>query len=110
MKDNDIEAAFIATCVGSLEDVVLRDSRLKDLPLKGSYEIVSVEGTVSYGGDAHIHITIAEESCNVLGGHLKSGKVYTTAEVVLKELEGYEFSRENDEKTKFDELVVRSNS
>ncbi len=92
-----IEAGFIGTCVGSLSQVTFRKGVTRHLlTLNGSFEIVSMEGTVSKGGN-HIHASISDLDFNVKGGHLMQGTiVQTTAEIVIIELESYELSRSKD--------------
>jgi hypothetical protein len=71
------------------------------------YEIVSLTGTVSSNG-SHFHISITNEEGNVIGGHVSYGcLVNTTAEIILVSLdEEYELSREFDEATGYNELVI----
>ena len=73
----------------------------------GNHEIVSLVGTVCADG-AHIHVSLADSEGHVVGGHLISAIVYTTAEVVLHEARGWRFSRQLDSQTHFKELVVSS--
>ncbi len=117
-KGAKLEAGCVLTCVGSLQKVSLRlanaDSSTSTHNPKGNetvslderFEIVSLTGTVSRHG-CHLHISLADYQGNVVGGHLLDGcVVFTTAELVLGECVGHVFSREMDEETGFDELVV----
>ncbi len=105
---HNIEAAFIGTCVGGLSSVTFRKGVTRDrLTLQGSYEIVSMEGTVSKGG-THIHASVSDIDFNVRGGHLTYGTiVQTTAELVIIELESYELSRSKDLLSGYKSLKVR---
>ncbi|MBQ9988085.1 MAG: DUF296 domain-containing protein, partial [Erysipelotrichales bacterium] len=77
------------------------------LEVEAHYEIVSLTGTLSTEG-LHLHISVSDKEGRVWGGHLSDGCViYTTAEIVLGELEQYTFTREMDENTGYKELVVR---
>ncbi len=107
-KKYKIEAAFIGTCVGSLSQVSFRKGVTRhQLTLKGNYEIVSMEGTVSKGGN-HIHASVSDLDFNVRGGHLMYGTVVqTTAELVIIELESYELSRSKDILSGFKSLKIR---
>ena len=70
------------------------------------FEIVSLTGTVSRHG-AHLHMSLADYQGNVVGGHVMEGcEVFTTAEIVLGECSGHVFTRQRDDETGFDELVV----
>ena len=106
-KKYNIEGAYIGTGVGSLAKINFRkgDTR-KRLILEGSYEIVSMVGTVSKSGE-HIHASISDEDFNVLGGHLDRGCIVkSTAEIVLIELEKYELTRSKDIMTGYKSLIV----
>lgn len=112
VQNHAIRAGFAVTCVGSLKTVVVRmagaqpdaqDIRTFD----GSYEIVSLVGTVAESG-THLHVSFSDSDGMVRGGHLKEGTVvHTTAEVVLGYEERFEFTREIDQETGFTELAVR---
>lgn len=102
-----IEAAFIATCVGSLTEVSIRYAN-QETPelLKGYYEILSLAGTLSTNG-MHLHISIADGGGNCRGGHLTKGsRVYTTAEIVIGVLSDVRYLRELDSTHGYKELKV----
>ena len=74
--------------------------------LQERFEIVSLTGTISRHG-CHLHMALADHQGNVVGGHVLEGcEVFTTAEIVIGECVNQVFSREHDEDTGFDELVV----
>ena len=76
------------------------------MSLDERFEIVSLTGTVSRHG-AHLHMSLADYQGNVVGGHVMEGcEVFTTAEIVLGECSGHVFTRQRDDETGFDELVV----
>ena len=110
--DNNIKAAYIATCVGSLRACKLRLANAdRDRPNEiktwddQRFEIVSVVGTISTAG-AHVHLGLADASGVGVGGHLISATVFTTAEIVLGEVPGLAFERRFDDATGFKELSV----
>jgi predicted DNA-binding protein with PD1-like motif len=105
---NSIEAGSIVTCVGSLDRARLRyanQSNYEELDSRGRhFEIVALVGTFSTTGH-HLHLAIANEKGNVFGGHASSGnRVYTTAEIVIAEGLSWEFKRERDPQTTYQEL------
>lgn len=107
-KTNNINAAGIVTCVGSLYHASIRLADGKTVKqYDARYEIVSLTGTLSSNG-SHFHISIADEDGNVIGGHVSYGcLVNTTAEIILVSLDDeYELSREFDEATGYNELVI----
>lgn len=70
VEKEKIEAAFIATCVGSLTEVSIRYANQETSELlKGHYEILSQAGTLSTNG-MHLHISIADGAGNCKGGPL----------------------------------------
>jgi len=109
VKQKNMKAGAILTCVGNLQKAVLRMASAKETKTyegEGTFEIVSLVGTVE-AGNSHLHIAISDKDGNVFGGHLKAGSVVgTTAEVVIGELEGVSFKRDLDEDTGYEELVV----
>ncbi len=107
VKEHDIKAGVIVSCVGSLKKAVLRMAGAETVKTyEGVFEIVSLVGTVEVG-NRHLHIAISDKEGNVFGGHLKEGSIVeTTAEVVIGELEDTKFTRKLDPETGFDELVV----
>ena len=108
-RDNDIHSAAIMTVVGCVYRARIRLADGETIEeYDDRYEIVSLTGTISPDG-SHMHISLADEDGRVIGGHMCNGcLVNTTAEVVLVSLdEEYRFSREYDDSTDYDELVIR---
>lgn len=108
VKQNNIEAGCILSGVGSLTHATLRLANREHYnEYEGHFEIVSMTGTVSIHG-SHIHIAISDEDGITIGAHLVSGcKVYTTAEIVLLELDDVVYKRELFENDSgYEELVV----
>lgn len=105
--EKDIKAGAILTCVGNLSKVILRMPDAKVIKtFEGSFEIVSLVGTVERG-NSHLHIAVSDSEGNLLGGHLKVGSIVgVTAEIIIGELENTSFKRVFDEKTGYEELVV----
>jgi len=98
--------------IGSLSTAGLRFAGA-DLPerLTGDMEILSLSGSVTFDGaksSSHLHMALSTATGEVLGGHVAAGCIVrTTAEVLLALLPEWEFAREPDPATGFDELVVR---
>jgi uncharacterized protein len=108
IKEHHIEAAFIQTCVGSLEKVMVRYANQKEATkLEGKFEIISLVGTLSTSGSCHIHLGFADSLGNAKGGHLVTGSlIFTTAEIVIAELPDKIYSRELDTTYGYKELKV----
>lgn len=110
-------AAFVLSGIGSLPTAGLRFAgAAQPERLTDEMEILSLSGTVAVnvtdGGahsSPHLHITLSTATGHVLGGHVAAGCIVrTTAEVLLALLPEWEFAREPDADTGFDELVVRT--
>jgi predicted DNA-binding protein with PD1-like motif len=98
--------------IGSLSTAGLRFAGAdKPERLTGDMEILSLSGTVAFDGaksSSHLHMALSTATGQVLGGHVAAGCIVrTTAEVLLALLPEWQFAREPDVATGFDELVVR---
>jgi len=107
VKEKNIEAGWINTCVGSLTDYTIRFANQQEgIRGSGHFEIVSLTGTVSVNG-SHLHISISDSTGKTIGGHLLEGcKIYTTVEIVIGTTTAYEFKRMKDGTTEWEELKV----
>lgn len=104
---NQIQAGFILTAIGSLKQAVIR---FADQPtgtiVQDKFEIVGLNGTVACSG-VHLHIVVSDQTGKTLGGHLEDGcLIYTTAELILGEIEGLTFLRTVDQETGYQELEI----
>jgi uncharacterized protein len=105
-------AAFVLSGIGSLSTVGIRMAgAAQPTRLTESMEILTLSGTVAAGGDktgSHMHMAISTATGQVLGGHVAPGCiVLTTVEVLLALLPDWQFTRELDALTGYDELVIR---
>jgi predicted DNA-binding protein with PD1-like motif len=107
VRQRGIQAGFVASCSGSLRVVAIRFADQKNTTsLAGPFEIVSLSGTFSPDG-SHLHISVADGTGRTVGGHLGVGStVYTTAEIVVGDIEGSRFRREIDPATTYKELAT----
>ena len=106
--EEEVEAAYVLTCVGSLKQAVIRFADAPDgTVLEQKLEILTLSGTLSRYG-AHLHITVADAHGHVLGGRLLGESlVYTTAELVLGFVSDTAFRRKLDPATGYTELDLR---
>jgi predicted DNA-binding protein with PD1-like motif len=105
-------AAFVLSGIGSLSTAGIRLAGAEQpTRLSESMEILTLSGTVAVDGGktaSHMHIAISTSTGQVLGGHVAPGCIVrTTAEVLLALLPDWQFSREPDVNTGYDELVAR---
>jgi predicted DNA-binding protein with PD1-like motif len=107
-RDSLGDAAFVVAGIGSLSTVSLRFAGAEQATLMhGLFEIISLSGSLS-GDGAHLHMSVASATGQVYGGHVGPGNVVrTTAEVLLVALSGWQFSREPDPVTGYNELRIR---
>ncbi|MCM2349297.1 MAG: DNA-binding protein [Bacteriovoracaceae bacterium] len=112
VQEKKIQAASIASAVGSLSVTFLRYANKNDfVKIEGFREVVSLSGTLGASSGVHLHLSISDDKGATLGGHLADGsKVYTTLEIVLLAYPELEFSREVDPKTTFKELSIKKSS
>ncbi len=110
VAEKQIKAGWISTCVGSLTNYNIRfANQPQGSSGSGHFEMVSLVGTLSVSG-SHIHISISDSTGKTIGGHLMDGcKIYTTAEIVIQASDAFEFKREKDGSTPWEELKVIEN-
>ena len=112
VQSQNCRAAFVLSGIGSLSTAGIRFAGA-DQPTRMTQdmEILSLSGSVASDGaksSSHLHMAISTADGQVLGGHVVPGCIVrTTAEVLLALLPDWEFSREPDAATGYDELVVR---
>ena len=99
-------AGFVAACIGSLSVAALRHAgRDEGTVTRGTYEVVSLSGTLSADG-VHLHAALSDEDGGMTGGHVLVGCVVrTTVETVLGLTDAVRFSRPLDPATGYAELA-----
>ena len=110
-KKKNLSAAIILSVVGGAKEASIRmpgatPNKQTIKKIKGDFEVVSIEGTLSKHG-CHIHISLSDKNGQVVGGHLKEMVVRVTAEVSLLSLNDRKFLRELDEETGFKEVSIK---
>jgi len=64
---------YVSGVVGNLRKVCIKCPGNQAInKFEGNLEIVSLNGHFSKG-DVHLHLSFADESCNIFGGHLEQG-------------------------------------
>ena len=110
--DSSTKAAFVITCVGSVQRATLRLANSSketgnDIrQYEQRFEIVSLTGTFSRNDGCHVHICLADAEGNAIGGHLIEAEIFTTCELVLGTADSVEFRRTMDDETGYNELEV----
>ena len=113
VQSHHCRAAFVLSGIGSLSTAGLRFAGAEQpTRLTGDMEILTLSGTLALDGartGSHLHMALSTSTGQVLGGHVAAGCIVrTTAEVLLALLPEWQFAREPDAATGFDELVVRA--
>lgn len=107
LAENNIVSGVIISSVGSLKSVVLRNAGATSIiEVKEKLEIISLNGTLSTKR-SHLHISLSKNDLSVIGGHLIEGVVDTTCELVIEEVEEYEFDTAYDDNTKYNEIIIK---
>jgi predicted DNA-binding protein with PD1-like motif len=105
-----IKAGVILSGVGNIGQAKIRlanENIVKEFKDQWGFEIVSVTGTISISKN-HVHISFSDKNAITFGGHIKEGCIVrVTAEIVIGEIQEYEFTREFDKESGFDELVAK---
>ncbi|HQB31861.1 MAG TPA: DNA-binding protein [Erysipelotrichaceae bacterium] len=105
--DNNVTSAAVISSVGCVYKATVRladGTTVKEY--NDNYEILAVNGTISKDG-SHLHISFSDINGDTFGGHLcYNTLVNTTCELVIAGIDKYSFSRDYDEKTGYDELVI----
>ena len=66
---------FVSGVVGNLSKVCIQCPGNQEInKFEGNLEIVSLNGYFN-NGDLHLHLSFADEGCNVFGGHLEEGSI-----------------------------------
>ncbi|EBM6493639.1 DUF296 domain-containing protein [Salmonella enterica] len=109
VQQNQLRAAWIAGCTGSLTDVALRYAGQEAATsLTGTFEVISLNGTLELTGE-HLHLAVSDPYGVMLGGHMMPGcTVRTTLELVIGELPALTFSRQPCAISGYDELHISS--
>ena len=82
---------YVSGVVGNLRKVCIQCPGNQEInKFEGNLEIVSLNGHFNKG-DVHLHLSFADEGCNVFGGHLEEGCIVKKgADIFLLSFE-YEF-------------------
>ena len=107
ISEAKLQAGFVITAVGSLSRASLRlANQSASTVYTGDFEIISLTGSLCQDG-VHLHLAIADAGGHVFGGHLTAGTIIrTTAELVIGDSLHHRFSRQQDAKTGYPELVI----
>ena len=86
----ELPGAFI-TGIGAVKDVTIgyfdiKSNKYKEIALKGFFELLSLNGDISWEGDEpiiHLHAVLGLEDGSVKGGHLMRANIAVTGEIFI---------------------------
>ncbi len=111
-REHNITSGIVVGIIGSVEKAKLNfimklPGKYESKDYSGPLEIVCAQGSVATKDDSlivHIHVQLSsQEICR--GGHLAEATVFTTAEVVIAELD-CQLKRQTDSYTGLSELLA----
>lgn len=102
-----LQAAFVLSGIGSLRPARIRLAGAEDdTVIDRDTELLSLAGSIGAGG-SHLHLSVADDRGQVVGGHASYGCIVrTTAELLLVLLPDWRFAREFDPSTGWAELRI----
>jgi predicted DNA-binding protein with PD1-like motif len=120
VREYKIESAIILSGIGQLRDFELlyfTGEKYINKIFKKAHELLSMQGSIARDegnaardeGNAsiHIHASLANERCEVMGGHLYCGTVTVLNEITLLKLDNIHLTRELNKKTGLKELQIK---
>lgn len=103
-RDHDVTGASL-TAIGAFRQAVLayfdRDTtEYLDLPIEEQVEVLSLVGDIALNGgepEVHAHVVVGRRDGSTRGGHLRSGAVWPTLEVIVQETPAHLRKRVDEE-------------
>lgn len=94
LQAEDLDHAFVLTCIGSLRRVVLAYPKTSEIPpevervtLEGPFEINGISGDVKRVGSeirVHLHGSVTKDGREVVGGAISEGtEIFKMAELLI---------------------------
>lgn len=111
IEEYGIESGIVLTGIGMLRNFVLGyfDGEVyQKKEFKDACELVSLQGSITTEKETviHLHASLAEESNNVVGGHLFQAEVCMLNEIVLRRLNDLTLIRKENPVTGLKELDI----
>ncbi|MBW3578814.1 MAG: DNA-binding protein [Actinobacteria bacterium] len=103
-RENDVTGASL-TAIGAFQDTMLayfdrEEKRYRDIPVDGQVEVLSLTGDIALHDDEpelHAHVVVGKPDGTTAGGHLQSGVVWPTLEVIVEETPAHLRKRVDEE-------------
>jgi predicted DNA-binding protein with PD1-like motif len=111
MMKHGAESAIILSGIGMLQDFEIGyydGGKYLTKHFGEPMELVSMHGSIAASQESsiHIHVALANEEHNVIGGHLMKAKVCVLNEIVLLKMDQIELNRALNDKSGLYELKI----
>ena len=111
IEKHGIKSGLVLSGIGMLRNFVLGyydGSEYQKKEFKDPCELLSLHGSITTEGKIviHLHTSLADESRNVVGGHLFEAEVCSLNELVIRKLDDIVLSRKSNPVTGLKELDI----
>ncbi len=111
IEKHGIRSGLVLSGIGMLRNFVLGyydGSEYHKKEFKDPCELLSLQGSMTTEGEIviHLHTSLADESRNVMGGHLFEAEVCSLNELVIQKLDDTVLSRKSNPVTGLKELDI----
>ncbi len=111
IEKHGIKSGLVLSGIGMLRNFVLGyydGSEYQKKEFEDPCELLSLQGSITTKGETviHLHTSLADESRNVVGGHLFEAEVCSLNELVIRKLDDIVLSRESNPVTGLKELDI----
>ncbi|TET91568.1 MAG: DUF296 domain-containing protein [Methanomassiliicoccales archaeon] len=111
IEKHGIKNGLVLSGIGMLRNFVLGyydGSEYQKKEFKDPCELLSLQGSITTKGETviHLHTSLADESRNVIGGHLFEAEVCSLNELVIRRLDDVVLSRKLNPATGLKELQI----
>jgi predicted DNA-binding protein with PD1-like motif len=111
VANHGIKSGLVLSGIGMLRNFVLGyydGEEYQRKEFKDPCELVSLQGSISTKNETvvHLHASLADESRNVIGGHLFDAEVNMLNEIVIRKLKDLTLSRKENPVTGLKELDI----
>jgi predicted DNA-binding protein with PD1-like motif len=113
LTEQDIKHGLVLQGIGMLDDIEIGfydGQSHRTRTINAPHELITLGGTVAqYEGDysIHLHVSLGATNGNVVGGHLKDGKVAVVAEIIIQILDDVVLARKLNTDSNLAELDIR---
>ncbi|MEF8873636.1 MAG: DUF296 domain-containing protein [Candidatus Thermoplasmatota archaeon] len=112
MGEIEQDCGVVVSAIGMIDDFKIgfynkETGEYKWMEIDEPKELLSLKGSITEEGSMHMHVEVAGEDHEVIGGHLEGGKVFNVVELTMLVFDEMKLRRERDEELDTDLLSVR---